>query len=660
MQNLFAPPTVKIRVPKQHSTHFPIPFFISNLKYGFEIDTNYTSSFDFASKKKNEFTIQVQSTELAWTLYGGKSPKETLSMYTERRGRSLIPPIWGFGPWNQLGGEFNHTRNELEAAREFLKMDIPISHSINTVHFLPTNDEDGREEELKEMNQKLLDMGLKSTSYYNAYVAQTSRDYSICDKNNYFVKHHNSSESYTFVYLGSRFFTCAMFDYTNPEAVAYYHQLLKRSDELKFNGAMYDYAEYLPYYSKSFDGRYGDELHNIHPVLYQKAQYDYLVKNKTITKYAPDHIFYVRSGYTGTQRWQWSTWTGDPSSDWSYAAGLPAQIPASVNLGLSGVPYSGSDIGGFTWWVQLPPSPELWCRWAQLGAFSGTTHTQNGGMGIGRKTKILDTKEGRHCWRKVAKIRTQLFPYIYTAAHQAYDTGLPLMRHHLLEFPDDQFAHQIGYDYMFGDSILVSPVINRGQVRKQVYLPTGFEWYDLMNNLIYDVKDGRFRIKHSNILRGGTNVTVDAPIWDNIPLFVKAGTIIPTIDPSIFTLGDAKEENVISMNKRNHLLHLWVFPNSQNIARFTLWDNSTFLFDNNKLFIRDSKNRIMIIQIILKSTILGVRGNGSGEYKRVESYQDLISTDRTAPQSLFTYSNEEGVLWIRTNPRDQELLFKTQ
>lgn len=579
-------------------------------------------------------------------------------MYTERRGRSLIPPSWGFGPWNQLGGEFNHTGNELEAAREFLKLDIPVSHCVNTVHFLPTNDEDNREQQLKEMNQKLLDMGLKSTSYFNPYVASSSRDYNICDKNGYFVKHHNTSDSYTFIYLGSRFFNCSMFDYTNPEANKYYHKILQRSTDLNFNGAMYDYAEYLPYYSKSANGKYGDELHNIHPVLYQKSVYDYLSQFKTSDKYAPDFIFYCRSGYTGTQKYQWATWTGDPSSDWSYAAGLPAQVPASVNLGLAGVPYSGSDIGGFTWWVQRPPTPELWCRWSQLGAFSGYMHTQTGGMGIGRKTKMLNTNEGRYCWRKFAKLRTQLFPYIYTAAHQSHETGIPMMRHHLLEFPDDQFAHEVGYDFMFGDSILVSAVVHRGEVKKQVYLPKGFEWYDLMSNLIYDVKDGRFRVKHSSVLRGGSNVTVDSPTWDHIPLFVKAGTIIPAIDPSVFTLTNAKEENVISLNKREHLLHLWIFLDYQNKAKCSTWDNAVISFDNNKMFIQDEKNRIMIIQISLGTNkFSNIRGSGSGVYKRVDSYQDLISVDRNSSQSLFTYSSQEGVLWIRTNPRDKELNF---
>lgn len=87
-------------------------------------------------------------------------------------------------------------------------------------------------------------------------------------------------------------------------------------------------------------------------------------------------MHYVRSGYTGSQKWVWQQWTGDPSSDWSEAAGLPAQIAASLSLGISGMPFSGSDIGGFEWYFESPPSPELWCRWTEVGTFSGYFFTQ--------------------------------------------------------------------------------------------------------------------------------------------------------------------------------------------------------------------------------------------------------------------------------------------
>ena len=123
----------------------------------------------------------------------------------------------------------------------------------------------------------------------------------------------------------------------------------------------------------------------------------------------------------------------------NFASGLPAQITAGINLGLSGMPFSGSDIGGFEWYVDsTPPDLELWSRWTEVGCFSGLMHEQGihfilpnnirfnvlyklgGGTGFVPKTHIFDTPEGTRIWRKYAKLRMQLFPYIYTQAHIAH------------------------------------------------------------------------------------------------------------------------------------------------------------------------------------------------------------------------------------------------
>jgi alpha-glucosidase (family GH31 glycosyl hydrolase) len=649
----------KIRVPRFYSTHFPIPFFISNLKYGFEVDTNYTSVFDFAKTKKNEYNVESQSTDLSWTLYGGRSPAETLSMYTERRGRSLIPPKWAFGPWNQLGGEFNFTRDVFTAAKEFLKLDIPVSHAVNTLHFLPANSERGKEAFFKKQSADLLSIGVKQTAYYNPYVRiQVSPDYEICDKEGYFLKHHDNSTSYLFWYFGVNFYQCSMFDFTNEKAVEYFKKILQRSVDLGFKGWMQDYAEYAPYYSKGADGRFGDELHNPYPVLFQKATFEFLQQydEDPTDKYAPDYIPYCRSGFTGTQKWQWGTWSGDPSSDWSYSAGLPAQVTALSNLGLSGVPYTSSDIGGFTWWVSPPPDNELWCRWAQFSVFTAYMHTQTGGKGFGPKTKIMDTPEGRYCWRKFAKLRTQLFHYIYNAAHDAYETGIPLMRHHLLEFPDDAYAINIGYDFTFGQDMLVSPVLDEGKTVKSVYLPKGFEWIDLMSNLVYDEKDGRFRIKFSDSIEGGKNFTVNSPKFSHIPVFIKSGSILPLLDPSVFTLNDASNENVISYSKRQHLLHLLIFMDSKGEANGHVWDGATLTMTQNVFSVTDEKNRIMIVQIPVNQLKISKIVGEAGELPRVNSYQELLSVEKEGI-SQWAFSREEKVIWVRMQPEVRKIQF---
>jgi alpha-glucosidase (family GH31 glycosyl hydrolase) len=116
----------------------------------------------------------------------------------------------------------------------------------------------------------------------------------------------------------------------------------------------------------------------------------------------------------------------------SFASGLPAQITASLNIGLSGMPFSGSDIGGFEWYVDRVPDLELWVRWTQAGCFSGLMHEQGGGKGHGSKSHIFDWPEGTRIWRKYAKLRMQLFPYIYTQAHTAHQVSTSTHRHTFL------------------------------------------------------------------------------------------------------------------------------------------------------------------------------------------------------------------------------------
>jgi len=153
---------------------------------------------------------------------------------------------------------------------------------------------------------------------------------------------------------------------------------------------------------------------------------------------APDYVFYHRSGYAGSQHWAWAMWGGDPAADWSVSDGLPAAVTGGINCGLSGIPFWGSDIGGFHALLIPPPTSELLKRWTEFGAFSGLMRDQTGGkIETGTRVQILDEEELTYVVRRYQKLRTQLVPYITNAAWEARALGLPLMRAPLLYFPDD-------------------------------------------------------------------------------------------------------------------------------------------------------------------------------------------------------------------------------
>jgi alpha-glucosidase (family GH31 glycosyl hydrolase) len=147
---------------------------------------------------------------------------------------------------------------------------------------------------------------------------------------------------------------------------------------------MQDYGEYVDPYQRFANGWRGEQMHNEYPNLYHEASFNFF-KNLSDPKrfargYAPDYLYYVRSGYSKTQHNVWATWTGDPCSDFSRYCGLPAQLSAMLSVGLSGLAYTGSDTGGFVW--LSPPSLTLWVRWLQLSSVSAIMEIDGGGTAI--------------------------------------------------------------------------------------------------------------------------------------------------------------------------------------------------------------------------------------------------------------------------------------
>jgi alpha-glucosidase (family GH31 glycosyl hydrolase) len=196
-------------------------------------------------------------------------------------------------------------------------------------------------------------------------------------------------------------------------------------------------------------------------------------------------------------------WSGDINNTF---ATLEAQVPLGLNTGLSGIPYWGTDIGGF--FHPVPKSGELYARWFQFGAFCPSFRSH--GWVWREHTPWAFGMEVEAICRRYAELRYRLLPYTYTLAWQAHAHGLPLMRPLVLNYPHDPRTWELGSEYLWGDDLLVAPVTREGATSWPVYLPEG-RWYDFWTQARYD---------------GPCGVTVDAPL-DRLPLFVRAGAILP-------------------------------------------------------------------------------------------------------------------------------------
>jgi len=246
----------------------------------------------------------------------------------------------------------------------------------------------------------------------------------------------------------------------------------------------------------------GATVYNAYPLEHTRAMYE--------GQRSVDHdkrvFLLTRSAYAGQQRNAAVTWSGDISSKW---ATLRQQIPAGLTFVASGIPYWNTDIGGF--FGNNPDDPkfvELFTRWVQYGSFTPMF-------------RVHGTDKPKEIWRFQAdtqatltnfvRLRYHLLPYIYSTAWRVTHDGYTMMRPLVFDFADDAKARRVSDEFLFGPSLLISPVAQPGAVQREVYLPSGADWIDFWS--------GEAR-------KGGQTISAAAPI-ERMPIFVRAGAIIP-------------------------------------------------------------------------------------------------------------------------------------
>jgi alpha-glucosidase (family GH31 glycosyl hydrolase) len=277
-----------------------------------------------------------------------------------------------------------------------------------------------------------------------------------------------------------------------------------------------------------------------------------------------------RNGYAGMQRYASFLWSGDVYSTWET---LKTHIPLAINSGLSGIPYWGTDIGGF---VPTPEfTAELYLRWFQFGAFctlfrahgrawklrlpwgwntgdTGPTEINNyNGAALPDPSQLHDTRVEPIC-RKYLELRYRLLPYLYSSVYECAKTGMPIMRALWLHFPGDPKAVACGDEYLWGRSMLVAPVVEKGATTRQVYLPAG-GWYDFWTGARVEGADD-----------------ISRPVdLETMPLYVRAGSIVP--------LGPVKQ---FTAEQVDELLSISIYPGAD--ASFLLYEDDGASFEHRK------------------------------------------------------------------------------
>ena len=454
-----------------------IPFYLSNRKYGLFVDNPGKVSFEVGSEKVSRVQFSVPGEEMSYSVVGGENLKAILNTYTDLTGKAPLVPDWSYGLW--LSTSFTTDYDEktvLEFVDGMAERNIPLSvfhfdcRWMKELEWCNFDWDKSKFPDPEGLLKKLHDRGLKICVWINSYIGQKSPLFEEGAKNGYFIKNEDGS-----VWQWDRWQAgMAIVDFTNPEATKWYQGYLKKLVAMGVDCFKTDFGERIPTEGvKYYDGSDPELMHNYYTYLYNKAVYDVLVE----TKGADEAILFARSATVGGQQFP-VHWGGDCSSNYPSMA---ESLRAGLSFGMSGFGYWSHDIAGF----EDQASPDLYKRWTQFGLLS--SHSRYHGS-TAYKVPWLYGDEAVDVAREFTELKLQLKPYLLKMAQETHETGVPMMRAMVLEFPDDPTCEDIDTQYMLGDDLLVASVFREDGVAR-FYVPddgTGQAWTNIITDTAYE------------------------------------------------------------------------------------------------------------------------------------------------------------------------------
>ncbi|MBZ4035335.1 DUF4968 domain-containing protein [Flavobacterium sp. 17A] len=494
-----------------------IPFFMSSYRYGIFFDNTYKTEFKFGSESNDYYSFEAPAGQMVYYFMFGNDYKQIIQNYIALTGKPIMPPKWALG-FSQCRGDYTREDQAREIAAEFRKRKIPCDIIYQDIGWTEgLQDFDWRKNNYtnpKGMVKDLSDMGFKMIVSQDPVISQANqKQWKEADALGHLVKDIRTGKSYDMPWPWGG--NCGVVDFTKPEVADWWGSYQQKPLNDGVRGFWTDMGE--PAWSnedavdrlnmKHHLGMH-NEIHNVYGFTWDK------VVTEQFYKHNPNkRIFQMtRSAYAGLQRYTFG-WSGDSGNGSNVLDGwkqMVNQIPVGLSAGMGLIPFWTCDISGYCGDIKdYDAMAELYVRWLQFGVFTPLSRAHHEGGNAVEPWKF--GTEAENISRKSIEMKYRLFPYLYTYAREAHDTGLPIMRALLLEYPNDKETFKLNGQFLVGKELLVAPVVEQGAVTKEVYLPEG-EWIDFNN--------GKTKYK------GEQWITVDAPL-NTIPVFVKKGSIIP-------------------------------------------------------------------------------------------------------------------------------------
>ncbi len=503
-----------------------VPFMVSSRGYGLIWDNPSKTTVDLGFNQQNVWSSEIGD-RVSFFVIAGKSTDEIYAGYRQLTGVTHMLPKATYG-YIQSKAIYPTQEQLLAVAKGYrdrhLPLDVLVVDFLNMTRQGEMDLDPARWPDAAAMNDQLHAMGIKTLLSVWPHYARGTQFYDMLLKKGWLV------DDAAGVPDPGRFIDVIgpNIDTTNPAAAKWFWEQIRdryikpdHFDYVWLDETEPDIDPAKDFFSIGSGARY----YNVYPLFHTASVYEGFRRDFGDSRRV---MILARAAYLGAQRNGTIFWSSDITSTWDM---LKRSIPAGLNFTATGMPYWDTDIAGFfSPWLPanykpqhtplIDPAdaranvgnyldyPELFVRWFEWGAFQPVMRAH----GEREHNEVWAYgKEAEPILAKYLRLRYELLPYTYSLAYGSYQTGAPYMRALFMDFPNDPNVVDIPDEYMFGPAFLVAPVTEQGATTRKVYLPAGCDWYNYWTN---------------ERIKGGQTITVNAPI-DTLPLFVRAGSIVP-------------------------------------------------------------------------------------------------------------------------------------
>ncbi|WP_299120239.1 TIM-barrel domain-containing protein [uncultured Winogradskyella sp.] len=484
--------------------NYTMPIVLSSNKYMIHFDNAPVGYLDLDSKAENTLTYETISGRKTYQVIVGETWYDIIDNYTDLTGKQPMLPRWTLGNFSSRFG-YHSQKETLETIDKFKTDQVPVDAVILDLYWFGKeiqgtlgNFEFYKDSfpEPEKMIKTLKSQNVETILITEPYVLKTSNRWDEAVEKGILAKDSLGNSAEFEFYFGNG----GIIDIYNPKGKKWFKDIYKDISEYGVNGFWGDLGEpeALPSWV-NFENAKADEVHNIYGHDWAKLVYEASLEANPNRR----PFILMRAGYSGSQRYGLVPWSGDVSRSWE---GLQPQPAIALQMGMQGLAYMHSDLGGF---AGANLDDELYVRWLQYGVFNPIfrPHAHEDVA----SEPIFRSEKAKRLAKFAIQMRYRMLPYNYNLMFENHIDGKPLMRPLFFEESDNPELFNYSKAYLWGNDILVSPVLEAGKTEQEIYFPKTSNWFDIEND---------------ELIKGGQTKTVKLN-EAFIPTYVRAGAFIP-------------------------------------------------------------------------------------------------------------------------------------